>query len=1341
MSAEGIARIQQGGFVTASSSLVEEPVTFPLSFSEQRLWFLDRLQPGTFVNNVAEAWRLKGSLITDLFEHSILEITRRHKILRTTFAERDGEPVQVVLPSLRPRISIQDLTHLPAGEREQAAFRCISDDANQPFDLQLGPPLRVTLLRMMEDEHILLINMHHIVSDGWSMAVFLQELNVLYNSLVAGQPSPLREIDTQYGDYARWQRQWLHDSVLQELLSYWKAQLQGAPAVLAFGSDRPRPATQTFKGSRESLLLPLSLKCALEQLSKGESVTPFMTLLAGFKALLFRYTQQEDLVVGVPVSGRNSPETQELIGLFVNTLALRTDLSGDPTFRELLQRVRRVCSEAYAHEEIPFQVLVEALKPDRSLAHAPLFQVMCACQNAPRASMGLTGIVASPFDFEARTSLFDLKLFLWDQPEAVLATLEYSTDLFDPSTVRRLLGHFRALLESAVANPDQRISRLPLLSSEERHTLLVQWNDTQGEYPHQACIHTLFEWQMERSPEATAVVFEGRHLTYRELNQKANQLAHHLRKLGIKAEARVGICLERSLDMIIGLLGILKAGAAYVPMDPEFPTERLAFMLEDSRVVALLTSDSIQQHLPASQATILSIDRLREEIARESGEDPTSIVGAENLAYVIYTSGSTGRPKGVQISHRAVVNFLHSMRQRPGLSERDRMLSVTTLSFDIACLEIYLPLTTGACVEVATRRTAADGTALIAKIEESRCTVMQATPSTWRLLLEAGWAGKKELTILCGGEAMTRDLAAKLLPRCSSLWNMYGPTETTIWSSICEIRDASEPITIGKPIHNTQMYILDAHGDLVPMGARGELCIGGDGLSLGYLNQPDLTAERFIQNPFDPGSRLYRTGDLARQRQDGEIECLGRMDNQVKVRGYRIELEEIEVSLREHPAVSQAAVSFQENESGDKRLVAYVCPRAESCNIPELRTFLEGKLPGYMVPSWFVVLDQLPLNPNGKIDRSALPPPDARSYETSDVTAPMHEIEARLSDIWCLVLGLNSISVTDNFFDIGGDSMLSVRLFSEINREFKVQLPLATLFQAPTVRSLAKIMRSSGVQKVLSALVPIQRKGGRPPMFCIGALSGELIVFRGLSLELGEEQPLYGLQPFGLGDSSPTLLHVEDIAAHYIQQIKAAGQKLPYSLMGYSFGGLVAVEMARQLSQNGEHVAAVVLIDTDNLAASKAKEQLRDRIRRYRYQLRETLYGHRGLDHLRDRLRERYLRTIYRIATLVGVPPPTSTSSIYDMQLHASDKYRARPYAGRVYLFKAESRPEFFHGGPALGWEGILTDLVILEVPGDHNTINLGSNLKILTVELARCLGEHSPQSRASLNSPISPAL
>ena len=789
-----------------------------------------------------------------------------------------------------------------------------------------------------------------------------------------------------------------------------------------------------------------------------------------------------------------------------------------------------------------------------------------------------------------------------------------------------------------MANPDQPISRLPLLSLEERHTLLVKWNATQGEYPREACTHTLFERQMERTPEATAVIFEGRQLTYRELNQKANQLAHYLRKLGIKAEARVGICLDRSLDMIVALLGILKAGAAYVPMDPELPTERVAFMLEDSGVVAVLTSDSIKQHLPASQAAIVCIDRLRDEMARESGEDPKSLVGAENLAYVIYTSGSTGRPKGVQITHRAVVNFLHSMRQRPGFSERDCILSVTTLSFDIACLEIYLPLTTGACVVVATRRTAADGTELIAKIEESRCTVMQATPSTWRLLLEAGWAGKKDLKILCGGEAMTRELAAKLLPRCSSLWNMYGPTETTIWSSVCEIRDASGPITIGTPIHNTQMYVLDSHGGLVPMGARGELCIGGDGLSRGYLNRPALTAESFIENPFEGGSRLYRTGDLARQRQGGEIECLGRMDNQVKVRGYRIELEEIEASLREHPAVSQAAVSLQANDSGDTRLVAYVCPRAESCHITELRTFLEGKLPGYMIPSWFVALDQLPLNSNGKIDRHALPPADARSFETSDVTAPMDEIDARLSDIWCLVLGLNSISVTDNFFDLGGDSMLSVRLFSEINREFKLQLPLATLFHAPTVRSMAEIMRSSGVQKVRSALVPIQRKGARSPIFCIGALSGELIVFRRLALELGEEQPLYGLQPFGLGDCSPTLLQVEDIAAHYIQQIKAAGEKPMYCLIGYSFGGLVAIEMARQLRESGEPVPAVVLIDTDNLAASKAREQIGDRIRRYRYQLRETLSGRRGLDYLRGRLREQYLRTVYRTAALVGMP-------------------------------------------------------------------------------------------------------
>ena len=1297
-------------------------MTFRLSFSEQRFWFLDRLQPGTFVNNVAKAFRLKGSLITELFEQSIQEVTRRHEILRTTFAELDGEPLQVVLPSLRPCIAIQDLTHLPADEREQAAFRCVTDDANHPFDLQRGPLLRVTLLRLMEGEHILLINIHHIVSDDWSMGIFLQELSTLYNSLVAGQPSPLRELEVQYGGYANWHRQWLQGCVLEELLGYWKTQLRGAPAVLALDTDRPRPATQTFEGSRESVVLPASLKSALEQLSKDESVTPGMTLLAAFKALLFRYTQQEDLIVGMPVSGRNSPETQKLIGLFVNTLPLRTDLSGNPTFRELLQRVRQVCSEAYAHDGIPFQVLIDALKPDRNLAHAPLFQVMFDYQNAPPEPLHLDGLVVSPFDFEKRTSMFDLRLFIWEQSDGLLATLEYSTALFERSTVQRLLRHFRSLLEGVAADADQRISRLPLLSPEEHHTLLEEWNSTQAEYPREACIHTLFERQTECSPEATAVVFEGSQLTYRELNQMANQLAHHLRKLGIDAEARVGICLDRSLDMIVALLGILKAGGAYVPMDPAYPTERLGFMLEDSRVVALLTTDSIKKHLPLNQVAIVCVDRLREELARESVEAPKSIVGAENLAYVIYTSGSTGQPKGVQITHRSVVNFLHSMRQRPGLSKQDRLLSVTTLSFDIACLEIYLPLTTGACVVIAAHRTTADGTGLIAKIEESHCTVMQATPSTWKLLLEAGWAGKKDLKILCGGEAMTRDLAANLLPRCSSLWNMYGPTETTVWSSLCEIQDASEPITIGKPIHNTQMFILDNHGGLLPVGARGELCIGGDGLSRGYLNKPELTAEKFIQNPFDRGSRLYRTGDLARYRQSAEIECLGRMDDQVKVRGYRIELGEIEASLREHPAVSQAAVSFQANDRGDGRLVAYVCPRAGPSNINELRTFLEGKLPGYMIPSAFVVLDQLQLTPNGKIDRQALPPLDSRSYETSDTTPPMDEIEARLSDIWCYVLGLQSIGANDDYFDLGGHSLLAVRLFSEIDREFKLRLPLAALFHAPTVRSMAEIMRSSGVQKVRSALVPIQRNGCKRPVFCIGAMSGEVIVFRRLALELGKEQPLYGLQPFGLSDCSPTLLRVEGIAAHYIQQIKAAGQMPPHCLIGYSFGGLVALEMARQLSETGEPVSTVVLIDTDNPAASKAKEQLRDRLRRYRYHMRETLSQRRGLSHLRDRLRRQYLRTIYTSAALMGVRPPNLANSIFDLQLLASENYRARPYAGPVYLFKAESQPEFFDGGALLGWDGILSDLVVQEVPGNHDTINTGTNIKVLAAELACCL-------------------
>ncbi len=1320
---------------SSSPAAVAEPLlTFPLSSGQQRLWFMDKLEPGMSVYNVPEALRLKGRLNQDELERSVNEIVRRHESLRTTFGEVDGEPVQIVAASLSLRVAIEDLTHLAPAEREREAARLASDDANLPFDLEHGPLLRLLLLRLGAEEHVLLVNMHHIVSEGgWSMGVFLRELNVLYNCFAAGQPSPLRDLEIQYGDYAVWEREWLQGSVRDELLSYWKTTLEGAPGLLELPTDHPRPATQTYKGSRESLLLPASLKAALQQLSNREGVTLFMTLLAAFKVLLFRYTRQVDVVVGVPVAGRNSPETHELIGLFVKMLALRTDLAGDPTCRELLERVRGVCSGAYGHDEIPLDVLVETLKPERSLSHTPLFQVMFAYQNAPREPLDLTGLAASAFEIEIRTSMFDLRLFLWEHPDGLLTALEYSTDLFDPSTARRLLSHFQSLLEGMVADPDRRISRLPLLSQQERHAVLHGCNETRADFPADVCLHTLFEQQARSTPEATAVVFENRQLTYRELNRRANQVARHLRKLGVRAETMVGVCLDRSPETIVGLLGILKAGGAYLPLDPGYPAERLKYILEDSQLALVLTNARLRDRLPVDGIEAVCLDQAWPEDAPTSNLEIGCV--ADQAAYVIYTSGSTGLPKGIVATHRSTLNRLAWMWERYPFQEDDICCSKTSLNFIDSVSEIFGPLLRGVRVVALPEEDVKDVGKLAATLQRHRITRIVVVPSLLRELLRMMAPGHAKCSSLrvaiTSGEELPRDLAEQFTRSMPDtvLLNLYGSSEVAgdvTWFEVVPGSLTGDRVPIGRPIANTQVYIVDGELSPVPIGVAGELLVGGLNLARGYWNRPDLTAEKFIPDPYGPsGGRLYRTGDLARWLPDGNIEFLGRMDHQVKIRGYRIELGEIEWALAQHPGLARAVVGVKEHTTGDKRLIAYVVKKGGS-NITggELRGYLDDRLPNYMVPSAFVMLDRFPLTPNGKIDRRALL--NLECEETSDSVTPADEVEARLSDIWCYVLGLNSISVNDNYFDLGGHSLLAVRLFSEINLAFHTQLPLGTLFHAPTVRKMSEIIRDSGVHSVRSAIVPVQREGTRPPIFCIGPLNGEVLLFRNLSSELGPRQPLYGLQPFGLGDRASVLFDVKSIAAYYIEQIRASKQDPSYCLLGYSFGGLVAIEIAAQLRESGEGVPAVILIDSMYPAACRAAEKLKDRFRRYQYHLREVLLGPDGLGHLGGRLKKRYVDALYNTASVLGAPLPNIINSIADRQLLASDNYRARPYAGRVVLFKAESRRQFFDGGPELGWSGILSDLTIHEVPGDHGTINTGTNLKILAELLRTCLEERA---------------
>ncbi|MEH2028366.1 MAG: amino acid adenylation domain-containing protein [Nostoc sp.] len=929
------------------------PVTrnqnLPLSFAQQRLWFLEQLLPDSPFYNFPQTFRLFGQVNLRALEQSINEIVRRHEVFRTTFASLNGQPVQIITPALSIPIKLVDLRSLSESQKDTEIQRLMIEEFQQPFNINRGPLLRTTLLQLDVEKYLLLLSIHHIVFDGWSVGVLFRELTLLYQTFTNGLPSPLAELPIQYADFAVWQRQWLQGKVISEQLVYWKQQLANLP-ILQLPSDRTRLAIQTYRGARQPLALSKSLSEAVTWFSQQERVTLYMTLLAAFQTLLFRYTSSEDIFVGSLIANRHHQQIENLIGFFVNTLVLRSDFSGSPSFRQLLKQVRKVTLEAYAHQDIPFEKLVEELEPERDLSRHPLFQICFALQNVPMQALELSGLSINHCLEHNGTAKFDLFLELFETPDGISGWFEYSTDLFDAATISRIGEHFQTLVAGIVANPNEKVADLPLLTPTERQQLLVEWNQTQADYPQQKCIHQLFEAQVERQPSSVAAIFADQQITYRELNARANQLARHLQTLGIGADVLVGICVERSLETIIALLAVLKAGGAYIPLDPAYPQQRLSLMLSDSQVSVLLTQQHLLVQLPEHQARIVCLDRDWQDITMQSQDNLDTSINPDNLAYVIYTSGSTGKPKGVQIMHRSVVNFLHFMGQHLELTKQDILLSVTTLSFDIAVLEIFLPITLGARVVMLSREETMDGIELIAKLTNSRATIMQATPATWQLLLEAGWQGSKHLKILCGGEALPKKLAQQLQQRCAILWNVYGPTETTIWSAIYKVVSEDGQVLIGRPIANTEFYVLDGQLQLVPVGVPGELYIGGAGLARGYFNRPDLRDARFILNPFNKAEgrrqkaednndlRLYKTGDLVRYLPDGNIEYLSRIDGQVKIRGFRIELGEIEALLMQHPSVKTGVVIDREDAPEQKRLVAYVVQNQQDENAQKLLT-------------------------------------------------------------------------------------------------------------------------------------------------------------------------------------------------------------------------------------------------------------------------------------------------------------------------------------------------------------------------------------------------------------------
>ncbi|MBD2438978.1 non-ribosomal peptide synthase/polyketide synthase [Nostoc sp. FACHB-110] len=1085
-----IGQLQQQDLALAAPPILKrtENADLPLSFAQQRLWFLDQYETNSSYYNIPIGLRLVGNLNVAALETSLEAIIHRHEALRTNFITIDGQATQVIQAQTNWLLEVVDLQHLSAQEIEIAAQKITQQQALTPFDLAGEPLIRVKLLLLSDTEQWLLVCMHHIVSDGWSMSVFVQELQALYNAYSQNQQSPLLPLPIQYADFAIWQRLWLQGDVLNRQLSYWKQQLASAQTFLPLPTDRPRPAVQTFNGAYLEFALSAELTQKLEKLSNQQGVTLFMTLLAAYNTLLYRYTGQEDILVGTPIANRDRTDIEGLIGFFVNTLVMRTDLSANSSFSELLWRIRSIALSAYAHQDLPFEMLVEALQPERDLSHTPLFQVMFSLQNdAPISQVQLSGLTVSSLPIASKTAKFDLTLGMENTANGLCGWWEYNTDLFDSSTIERMNGHFLTLLEAIVAHPEERIAQLPILTQSEQQQLLFQWQDTQLEYGQDKCIHQLFEEQVERTPDAVAVVFENQSLTYQELNCRANSLAHHLRLEGVGADILVGLSVERSLEMVIGILGILKAGGAYLPLDPEYPSERLAFMLEDAQVSVLLTQQHLVEKLPAHQAQLVCIDS-------EYPHTPANlldVVKPANLAYVIYTSGSTGKPKGVLVNHSNVTRLFAATDAWYNFSAADVWTLFHSYAFDFSVWEIWGALLYGGRLVVVPYLVTRSPESFYELLCTEKVTVLNQTPSAFRQLIAAEQSketiGDINLRlVIFGGEALEPKTLQPWFERhgdeLPQLVNMYGITETTVHVTYRPITQADVhggASVIGCPIPDLQVYVLDQYHQVVPVGVPGEMYVGGAGVTSGYLNRAELTAQRFIPHPFDENSaqRLYKTGDLARYLPNGELEYLGRIDQQVKIRGFRIELGEIEALLLQHPTVRESVVIVREDQPGDKRLVAYLVPQGEeSPKASELRAFLKQKLPDYMIPGAFVHLDAFPLTVNGKLDRRALPTPEIDSEYTEKYVAPRTPTEELLALIWQQVLKLERVGREDNFFELGGHSLLATQIVSRIRTNFQVELPLRSLFAAPTIAEIASIIGQLQQQDLALAAPPILKR-------------------------------------------------------------------------------------------------------------------------------------------------------------------------------------------------------------------------------------------------------------------------
>lgn len=1306
---------------------IPSPGQHALSISQQRLWVLERLHPRNPAHNISCGLRLTGPLDAQEFGLAWREVVQPCEILRTEFHAVEGIPQTVVVSSV-PQLSHLDLESVPPEERETTLSQLAREEARRPFDLTSGPLLRAFLWRLAPLEYVLFLVSHRIVCDEASLAIILRQLASRYRTGQSGKPSAPGQIGMQYREYVSRQSR-----VSEEQISYWKQQFAAAPASIDLPIDRVRPAEQTFLAAAQRFSIGKPVLEKLRNLGDSHSATLFVTLLAAFNVLLSRYSRQTDLVVGIPISGRIDPKVENIVGPIENTIVIRTDLSGEPTFSQLLTRVREIAGEAFSRQEVPFEVLLEQLPLVRDLSRNPLFQVAFCLRQARVNDRWAGGLSAASLEVESGTERFEISLDLIELADSIEGRLSYNTDLFDASTIERMRVHFQILLESATQDQETSVSRLPIMSETERQQLLVEWNDTRIEYPPVQCVHQLFEAQVERTPNAAAVTYDNQSLTYIELNQRSNQLRHYLAARGVQAGSLVAIYMERSIDMLIAVLAILKSGAAYVPLDPIYPHDRLAFMLSDSSPAVLLTKQRMLAQLPASGTNVLCIDSAGEEIAKQATENIQSTATRENLAYVIYTSGSTGKPKGVCLPHRALTNLIFWQLNNSQLPQGSRTVQFTSLSFDVSFQEVFSTWCSGGTLVVISESLRRDPISLLGFLRDENIARLFLPFVALQHLSETAEEEKnlptQLLEIVTAGEQLqvTRQLANlfRRMPQCQ-LYNHYGPSESHVVTSF---RLTGAPNSwpslppIGKPIANTQIYVLDPFLNPVPIGVAGELYIGGVSLANGYLDRPELTAEKFIPDPFTrtPAARLYKSGDLARMLPDGNIECLGRSDQQVKIRGFRVELGEVEGALTQHPAIQQAAVVVREDIPGDKRLVAYVVSGGEDLDIRELRSYLAGFLPEYMVPSVFSILPILPLTPSGKVDRKALPVPQSEHKVRSDVIAPRNHLETRLVSIFQRVLNTDSVSIQDDFFDLGGHSLTATRLLSQVKEITGRQIPLSVLFRGATVESLARLIDEQGDASDPVAM-EIQR-GHRDhlPFFAIVPPGEESLGYAILARYMGPDQSVYKIQGHGSsrGEHPYTSQELQSLASEYVAAIRSVQSDGPYCLGGLCAGVHIGERVVVELEAQGQQVAFFASIDTWVMQHSQRPWLWRANY--FQQRLRAA-----SSRHWAEQCQIYKRAAINQLRKLVGkAPVRTEWHETYWPTDFVPTRFRAP-----VVLFKRPKQPFFYVKDPQMGWGArTMGGVEIYEIDFDHLNLLREPHVRTVGQKLAARIERVSGQS------------